>query len=199
MHHLNISPDKKPVKQAPRRFRPELEQQIEGEVNKLLTAGFIREVKYPRWISNIVPVKKKNGQIRVCVDFRDLNAACPPDDFPLPNTEMMIDSTSLYDTFSFMDGYSGYNQIRMAPTDEESTAFRTPMGIFCYKVMPFGLKNAGATYQRAMQVIFHDMLHKHVECYVIDTGKIIFLVKEVSRAQRDSFRNGAYLVKLLLV
>jgi hypothetical protein len=77
MHHLNISPDKKPVKQAPRRFRPELEQQIEGEVNKLLTAGFIREVKYPRWISNIVPVKKKNGQIRVCVDFRDLNAACP--------------------------------------------------------------------------------------------------------------------------
>ncbi|XP_075112367.1 uncharacterized protein LOC142182210 [Nicotiana tabacum] len=137
-------------------------------VNKLIEAGFVREVKYPTWISSIVPVRKKNGQIRVCVDFRDLNNACPKDEFPLPIPEFMIDAMTGYEAISFMDGSSGYNQIRMASKDEELTAFRTSKGIYCYKVMPFGLKNAGATYQRAMQNIFDDMLHKNVECYVDD-------------------------------
>ncbi|KAA0046253.1 uncharacterized protein E6C27_scaffold284G00560 [Cucumis melo var. makuwa] len=142
--------------------------QIEEEVNKLIEAGFIREVKYPTWIANIVPVRKKNGQLHVCVDFRDLNNACPKDDFPLPIMEIMIDATAGHEALSFMDGSSGYNQIRMALNDEEKTAFRTPKGIYCYKVMSFGLKNASATYQRAMQRIFDDMLHKHIECYVDD-------------------------------
>ena len=113
-------------------------------------------------------MRKKNGQLRVCVDFRDLNNACPKDDFPLSIPELMMDATSGHETMSLMDGLSGYNQIRMAPSDEELTAFRTPKGIYCYKVMPFWLKNAGATYQRAMQRIFDDMLHKNVECYVDD-------------------------------
>ncbi|KAL0395319.1 UNVERIFIED_CONTAM: Transposon Tf2-12 polyprotein [Sesamum latifolium] len=120
------------------------------------------------WISSIVPVRKKNGQIRVCVDFRDLNNACPKDDFPLSIAELMIDATTGHEALSFMDGSFGYNQIRTAPADEELTAFRTPKGIYCYKVMPFGLKNAGATYQRAMQRIFDDMLYKNIECYVDD-------------------------------
>ncbi|KAK4406411.1 Retrovirus-related Pol polyprotein from transposon gypsy [Sesamum angolense] len=114
------------------------------------------------------PCKKKNGQIRVCVDLRDLNNACPKDDFPLPIAELMIDATTGHEALSFMDGSSEYNQIRMASTDEELTAFHTPKGIYCYKVMPFGLKNADTTYQRAMQKIFGDMLHKNVECYVDD-------------------------------
>ncbi|KAL0299019.1 UNVERIFIED_CONTAM: Transposon Tf2-12 polyprotein [Sesamum radiatum] len=168
VHHLSVKKGARPVKQGQRRFRPELIPLIEGEVNKLIEVGFIREVKYPMWISSIVPVRKKNGQIRVCVDFRDLNNACPKDDFPLPIAELMIDATTGHEALSFMDGSSGYNQIRMAPTDEELTAFRTPKGIYCYKVMPFGLKNIGATYQRAMQKIFDDMLHKNVECYVDD-------------------------------
>ena len=142
--------------------------QIEVEVNKLIEVGFIGEVKYPSWISNIVPVRKKNGQIHICVDFRDLNKSCPKDDFPLPLTEILVDATVGYETLSFMDGFFGYNQIRMAPRDEEFTAFRTPKGIYCYKVMLFGLKNAGATYQRAMQRIFDDILHKNVETYVDD-------------------------------
>ncbi|XP_073120324.1 uncharacterized protein [Henckelia pumila] len=168
VHHLAVKKGSRPIKQAQRRFRPELIPPIKTEINKLIEVGFIREVKYPTWISNIVPVKKKNGQIRVCVDFRDLNNACPKDDFPLPITELMIDATMGHEALSFMDGSSGYNQVRMAPEDEELTAFRTPKGIYCYKVMPFGLKNAGATYQRAMQNIFDDMLHKNVECYVDD-------------------------------
>ncbi|KAG9442391.1 hypothetical protein H6P81_018245 [Aristolochia fimbriata] len=143
-------------------------QKSKKEVDKLIAANFIREVKYPSWIANIVPVKKKTGQIRVCVDFRDLNKACPKDDFPLPITELMVDATTGHEALSFMDGSSGYNQIRMDPKDEELTAFRTPKGIFCYKVMPFGLKNVGATYQRAMQNIFDDFLHKRIECYVDD-------------------------------
>ncbi|KAK4384639.1 Transposon Tf2-12 polyprotein [Sesamum angolense] len=102
------------------------------------------------------------------LDPKDLNNACPKDDFPLPLAELMIDATIGHEALSFMDGSSGYNQICMAPTDEELTAFRTPKGIYCYKVMPFGLKNAGATYQRAMQKIFDDIFHKNVECYVDD-------------------------------
>ncbi|KAL4010597.1 hypothetical protein IC575_030098 [Cucumis melo] len=168
VHRLAIKPEHRPVKQAQRRFRPELISQIEEEVNKLIEAGFIREVKYPTWIANIVPVRKKNGQLRVCVDFRDLNNACPKDDFPLPIMEIMIDATAGHEALSLMDGSSGYNQIRMALDDEEKTAFQTSKGIYCYKVMPFRLKNAGATYQRAMQRIFDDMLHKHIECYVDD-------------------------------
>ncbi|KAL0411118.1 UNVERIFIED_CONTAM: Transposon Tf2-12 polyprotein [Sesamum latifolium] len=105
------------------------------------------------WISSIVPVRKKNGQIRVCVDFKDLNNACPKDDFPLPIVELMIDATTSHEALSFMDGSSGYNQIRMAPVDEELTAFRILKVIYCYKVMPFGLKNAGATYQGAVVVV----------------------------------------------
>ncbi|KAL0395425.1 UNVERIFIED_CONTAM: Transposon Tf2-12 polyprotein [Sesamum latifolium] len=168
VHHLSVKKGTRPVKQGQRRFRPELIPLIETEVNKLIEVGFIREVKYPMWISSIVPVRKKNGKIRVCVDFRDLNNACPKDDFPLPIAELMIDATTGHEDLSFMDGSSGYNQIRMAPADEELMVFRTPKGIYCYKVMPFGLKNTGATYQRAMQRIFDDMLHKNVECYVDD-------------------------------
>ncbi|KAL0291163.1 UNVERIFIED_CONTAM: Polyprotein P3 [Sesamum calycinum] len=125
-------------------------------------------VKYSLWISSIVPIRKKNGQIRVCVDLRDLNNACPKDDFPLPIVELMIDATTGHEALSFMDGSSEYNQIRMTPADEELTVFYTPKGVYCYKVMPFGLKNVGATYQRAMQKIFDDMLHKNVEWYVDD-------------------------------
>ena len=80
----------------------------------------------------------------------------------------MVDAITGHEALSFMDGSLDYNQIRMALTDEELAAFRTPKGIYCYKVMPFGLKNTGATYQRAMQMIFDDILHKHVECYVDD-------------------------------
>uniref|UniRef100_A0A2N9G6H2 RNA-directed DNA polymerase n=1 Tax=Fagus sylvatica TaxID=28930 RepID=A0A2N9G6H2_FAGSY len=123
---------------------------------------------HPRWLSNIVPVKKKNGQIRCCVDFRNLNKACPKDEFPLPNMDLLIDSAAGHAMFSFMDGFSGYNQIRMSTRDAEKTAFRMPIGNFYYTVMPFGLKNAGATYQRTMTAMFHDMMHKEIEDYVDD-------------------------------
>ncbi|PKU83336.1 RNA-directed DNA polymerase [Dendrobium catenatum] len=168
VHKLAISSDAVPVKQSPRRMRLEIEQQVIAETKKLIEAGFIREEKYPTWLANVVPVRKKNGQICVCIDFRDLNKACPKDDFSLPIHELMVDITSSHSIFSFMDGSSGYNQIKMAPEDEKFTAFRTPIGVFCYKVMPFGLKNARATYQRAMIIIFDELIHEQVKCYVDD-------------------------------
>ena len=167
-HKLAIDPQFRPVKQLPRRFRPELQDQIVDEVDKLIAAGFIKEVRYPRWLANIVPVEKKNGQIRICVDFRDLNRACPKDDFPIPMTEMVIDSTTGYGALSLMDGFSGYNQIIMDEHDAIDTAFRTPRGNFYYTVMPFGLKNAGSTYQRAMTHVLGDLIHRSVECYIDD-------------------------------
>ena len=159
LHHLVVKKGVHPVKQAQRRFLPELIPQKETVVNKLIEAGFIREVQYPEWIASIVPVKKKNGQILVCADFHDLNNACPKDNFPLPITEVMVDATTGHEALSFMDGSSSYNQIRMNPKDEELIAFRTPKGIYCYRVMPFRLKHIGATYQRAMQKIFDNILH----------------------------------------
>ncbi|BFG15988.1 hypothetical protein CerSpe_022620 [Prunus speciosa] len=168
VHKLGIPDETRWVKQAPGRFRPELTIQIEIEIYKLIAAGFIREVQYPTWLSNIVPVLKKTGALRICVDYRDVNDACPKDEFSLPITELLVDATTGFGALSFMDGFSGYNQIKMAPDDQEKTAFLTPKGIYCHTVVPFGLKNAGATYQRAMMTIFNDMLHNTIECYVDD-------------------------------
>ena len=116
------------------------------EVRKLLEAGFIREVYYPDWLVNVVMVKKNNGKWRMCVDFTDLNRACPKDSYPLPRIDTLVDSTARHELLSFMDAFSGYKQIKMKEEDQEKTSFMTSQGLFCYKVMPFGLKNAGATY-----------------------------------------------------
>ncbi|KAH9326282.1 hypothetical protein KI387_006460, partial [Taxus chinensis] len=102
------------------------------------------------------------------MDFRDINKAFPKDDFLLPNIDMIVDSTEGYKMLSLMDGFSGYNQIKIAKEDQHKITFTTPWGTFCYQVMPFGLKNVGATYQWAMTVIFHDMIHDIMEDYVDD-------------------------------
>jgi len=101
-------------------------------------------------------------------DYCDLNTACPKDEFPLPITDFMIDNTCRFERMSFMDDFSGYNQIKMYLGDEKHTSFRTPLEVYSHIVMPFGLKNAGATYQRAMSTIFRDHLRRTVECYVDD-------------------------------
>ncbi|KAE8716368.1 PCF11P-similar protein 4 [Hibiscus syriacus] len=140
----------------------------EEEMKKQFDAGFLQVAKYPEWVANIVPVPKKDGKVRMCVDYRDLNRASPKDNFPLPHIDTLVDNTAGHALFSFMDSFSGYNQIKMDPKDMEKTTFVTMWGTFCYKVIPFGLKNAGATYQRAMVTLFHDMMHKEIEVCVDD-------------------------------
>ncbi|KAJ0548844.1 putative nucleotidyltransferase, Ribonuclease H [Helianthus annuus] len=128
----------------------------------------IREVKYPRWLANVVVVQKKNGKWRVCVDFTDLNKACPKDPFPLPHIDSMVDATAGHELLTFMDASSGFQQIQMEPSDQEDTAFMTPTGIYCYIAMLFGLRNAGATYQRLVNMMFKDQIGQTMEVYIDD-------------------------------
>ncbi|KAK1684918.1 hypothetical protein QYE76_045766 [Lolium multiflorum] len=156
-------------------MKAEILEEVKKEIEKMLSAGFIRPCRYAEWISSIVPVEKKDGRWRVAIDFRDLNRATPKDEYPMPVAETLINVAAGHKVLSFMDGNAGYNQIFMAP--EDKTAFRVPgsVGLFEYVVMTFGLKNAGATYQRAMNYIFHDLIGKLVEIYIDDV-----VVKSVS-------------------
>ncbi|KAK0603302.1 hypothetical protein LWI29_003521 [Acer saccharum] len=167
-HNLAVNEKCKPVVQKRRSFNPERSAAIREEVSKLLAARSIREVKYPEWVANVVLVKKKNNQWRMCVDFTDLNKACPKDSFPLPRIDQLVDATAGHETLSFMDAYSGYNQIKMHKPDEEKTAFTTDQRLYCYTVMPFGLKNAGATYQRLVNKMFARQIGRNMEVYVDD-------------------------------
>ncbi|XP_058009454.1 uncharacterized protein LOC131183202 [Hevea brasiliensis] len=141
-------------------------KELEGMIQ--LLKEFIDVVKYPEWIANVISVMKKDGRVRVCVDYKELNKVSLKDDFPLPHIDMLIDNIVGLGRCSCTDGASGYNQILMDEGDKEKTAFITQWGVFCYRVMPFGLKNTGATYQRAMLTLFHDMMYKEVEVYVDD-------------------------------
>ena len=143
---------------------------MKAEVEKLKGIGFVREVNYPTWVANVVLVKKnltkkslllQNVLWRMCVDYMDLNKGCPNDSFPLPLIDRLIDSTAGCELLSFIDAYSGYNQILMNPPDQEHTSFITDMGLYCYKVMPFDLKNAGATYQRLVNSMFAEQIREH--------------------------------------
>ena len=122
--------------------------------------SFIRPCRYAEWVSSIVPVIKKNGKVRVCIDFRDLNKATPKDEYPMPVADQLVDAASGNKILSFMDGNAGYNQIFMAEEDIHKTAFRCPgaIGLFEWVVMTFGLKSAGATYQRAMNYIHRNLI-----------------------------------------
>ena len=123
-------------------------------------------------------VKKTNGKWRMCVDFTDLNKACPKDSYPLLRINQLVDSTVGHKLLSFMDVFSGYNQIRMDEADQEKTSFVTSQGLFCYEVMLFGLKNAGATYQRLVNHMFRPQIGQNVEVYVDD-----MLVKSLDKGK----------------
>jgi hypothetical protein len=143
---------------------------LKKEVERLIEANFIRPCRYAEWISNIVPVYKKNGKMRVCIDFRDLNRATPMNGYPMLVADLLVDAAAGHKVISFRDGNAGYNKIFMAVEDVAKTAFRCPghIGLFDWIVMTFELKNAGATYQRAMNYIFHELIGKIVEIYIDD-------------------------------
>ena len=133
-----------------------------------MEADFIREVYYPDWLANVVMVKKANGKWRMCVDFMNLNRACLKDSYPLPRIDTLVDSTTRHKLLSFMDAFSGYNQIKMSEDNQEKTSFVTSQGLFCYKVMSFELKNVGATYQRLMNKMFKHQIRRNIQVYVDD-------------------------------
>jgi hypothetical protein len=167
-HSLDIRAGARPVKQSLRRFDEEKRRAIGEEVHKLLAAGFIKEVFHPKWLANPVLVKKKDGKWRMCVDYTGLNKACPKVPYPLPCIDQIVDSTAGCETLSFLDAYSGYHQIKMKESDQLATSFITPFGMYCYTIMQFGLRNAGATYQRCMNHVFGEHIGRTVEAYVDD-------------------------------
>ena len=178
-HRLPILPHARPIKQKLRRLHPRWSLQVKEKIQKQLSVGFLSVVEYPEWLANVVLIPKKDDKVRVCVDFRDLNKASPKDDIPFPHIDMLVDSTAGHSMLSFMDGFSGYNQILMAPEDMEKTSFIIEWDTCCYRVMPFRLKNVGTTYQRATTTLFHDMMHRDVEVYMDD-----MIVKSRDRADR---------------
>lgn len=176
-HHLNVNLAITPKKQPPRHPSKEHADAIRDEVAKLKCVGAIKEVFYPEWLANTVVVKKKSGKWRVCVDFTDLNKVCPKDLFPMPRIDQLVDATAGYPRMSFLDAFQGYHQIPLALEDQEKTAFVTPTRNYHYKVMSFGLKNVGSTYQRIMTRMFKPQLGKSIEIYVDDMvvkSKVVF-------------------------
>ena len=125
-YKLNVLPSARPVLQRVCRFHPDRHQIIQAEVDNLMKDGFIREVKYPEWLANVVVVPKKWGKWRVCVDYTELDDVCPKDSFPLPQIDQIVDALFGYGMLSFLDAFSGYHQIPMYPPDAEKTSFPPP-------------------------------------------------------------------------
>jgi ribonuclease HI len=167
-HKIPLKPGVKPFKQKLRQFNPILLPVIEKEVKKLLDAKIIVPLRYSDWVANLVPVRKKNGEIRLCVDFRNLNKSSLKDNYPLPKMDHVLEKVVGATRMSMIDGFSGYNQIVVSEPDKEKTAFTTPWGTFMYDKMPFGLMNAGATFQRAMDIAFVGERDKFVVIYLDD-------------------------------
>jgi hypothetical protein len=168
-------------KQKLRKMSEEKAKAVEAEVQRLQDAKVIREVKYPVWLANTLPVKKKNGKWRMCVDFTNLNKACKKDDFPLERVDKIVDDADNSEILSLLDMFSGYDQIRVHRKDEEKTSFITPFGTFCFVRMPEGQKNAGCTFSRMIAIVLHPQLRRNILAYVAD-----IVLKSVQRRDHIS-------------
>ena len=186
-HKLNDIPPARPIRQKVRRFHPDRHRVIQAEVDNLLKAGFIMEIKYPEWLANVVVVPKKGGKWRVCVDYTDLNEACLKDSFPLHRIYQIVDVSAEHGMLSFLDAFLGYHQIPMHSSDAEKTTFITLHELFCYSVMPFGLKNVEATYQRLVTKMFKTLLGKSMEVDIDD-----MLVKSKEHADQAEHLQEAF-------
>jgi hypothetical protein len=167
-HSLKVDPSFRPRKQRLRKMSEDKAKGARNEVKRLLSAGVIREVTYPEWLANTFMVNKANGKWRMCIDFTNLNKACPKDEFPLPRIDSLVDAAASSELMSLLDCYSGYHQIWMKKEDEPKTSFITPSGTYCYLRMPEGLKNAGGSFSRMTAKVLHSQISRNVLTYVDD-------------------------------
>ena len=178
------------MKQPMRRVGEVKRQAIGEELAKLLEANFVKEVRHTDWVANPVLVPKKGTtKLRMCIDYTGLNKHCPKDPFALPRIDQVIDSTAGSELLCFLDAYSGYHQIRMRVSDQKATSFITPYGTYCYITMPFGLKNAGATYQRTMQRCLSDQIGRNVHVYVDDIAVMSRKGNDLISDLEETFKN----------
>jgi hypothetical protein len=146
----------------------ERKRAAQTEVQKLLDAGVIRKVQFLDWLASVVMVPKKNGKWRMCIDFTNLNKACPKDDYPLPWIDTLVDAAAGSEMMSMLDCFSGYHQIWMRKCDEDKTSFTTPLGTYCYVRMPESLRNAGCTFNRIVRAVLGTQLDRNISAYVDD-------------------------------
>ena len=156
-HIILIKQESKPFQQKLRKYHPSLEPTIKKELNKLLAAKIIFPIKHTQWVANLVLVRKKNRDIRLCVDFRNLNKSSEKDNYPVPPMEQILQKASGSEMLSLLDSLLVYNQILVYPDDQLKTTFRTPWGIYAYRKMPFGLINVGEPFQREMDIAFRGL------------------------------------------
>ena len=168
VHKLNMDPSYTPKKQKSRRSVKEYVDAVKQKAKRLKEAEAIKEIFFLEWLANTVVVRKKNGKWRVCVDFIDLNLACPKDPFPMPKIDQLVDATYGHPRMSFLDAFQGYHQITLTTEDQKKTAFITLDANYHYTMMPFGLKNARATYQWMMTRMFRDKIGCTTEMYIDD-------------------------------
>jgi hypothetical protein len=165
-HKIPLKEEAKPFRKRLRQINPMLLPIMEREVKKLLDTQIIVPLRYSEWVANLVPVRKKNREIRLCVDFRNLNRSSRKDNYPFPKMEHILQRVTGASRISMIDGFSGYNQIYVLPEDREKTAFTTLWGTFMYAKMPFRLMNVGETFQRAMDITFIGERDKFVVIYL---------------------------------
>jgi hypothetical protein len=169
-HQIPIKEEHKPFRQKLRRINPKLLPLIEKEIKKMYDAKIIVPLRFSKWVSNLVPTRKKNGEIRLCIDFINLNKVSLKDNYPLPKMDHILQKVVGASRISLLDGFSGYNQVLFHPEDQEKPTFTTPWGTFMYVKMPFGLMNVGATFQRAMDFSFVDELGIFIVIYLDDVS-----------------------------
>ena len=191
-HLIDLMDGSIPVRQRQYWLNPKYSLMVKEKIDRLLEAGFIYPVHNLEWMSPIVVVPKKLGadgkvKIRVCLDFQKLNAATKKDYFPLPFTDMMLEYVSSQECYSFLDGFSGYNQVHIRNQDQLKTMFTTEWGTFAFNRMPFGLCNAPGTFQRLMMDIFRDFLRHFLEVF-IDDFAVVSLRKDHLDYLRKTFQ-----------
>uniref|UniRef100_A0A2N9FBS8 Uncharacterized protein n=1 Tax=Fagus sylvatica TaxID=28930 RepID=A0A2N9FBS8_FAGSY len=186
-HSLNIGPEHRPIVQKRRKLAPERATIVLEETERLLASGVIREVQYLIWLSNTVLVKKKNGKWKVCIDFTDLNKACPKDPFPLPRIDQLVDSALGHARLSFLDAFQGYHQIPMNAADQEKTAFITPRGTYCYKESRLRLNASNCTFGVSLgKFLGHVVSRRGIEANSDEITALVNLAKprNIKQVQR---------------
>ncbi|KAH9297013.1 hypothetical protein KI387_028695, partial [Taxus chinensis] len=161
-HTIELDLSTKPIRQKQRPFNPHMEPLMRKELNKLIESRIIFPIKHSSWVANLVPFRKNSEEIRLCVDFRNLNRASLKDHYPLPSMDQILQVVAGSERFSLLDGYSGYNQVMVKEEDQFKTTFTTKWGTYAYRKIPFGLSNARATFQRAMDMAFKDLINNMV-------------------------------------